>query len=143
KMSSSAPCSGARDARIGGHMSEPSEPSERPPQQQPPPFPPPESPPAPPPPSPPPVSPRHPELADLPPAVAERLRFDAAAPRRLRSEKLPPAVRAELQSLWDGIAADVYDEVAGLRRAKALSSKTVERVLERVADRLLQAQRVI
>lgn len=71
------------------------------------------------------------------------MRFDAAAPRRLRSEKLPPAVRAELQSLWDGIAADVYDEVAGLRRTKALSSKTVERVLARVADRLLQAQRVI
>jgi hypothetical protein len=83
------------------------------------------------------------ELSDLPPAVAERLQFDRAAPRRLRSEKMPPAVQEELRELWDGIAADVYDEVAGLRRTKGLSSATVERALARVADRLLQAQRVV
>jgi hypothetical protein len=75
--------------------------------------------------------------------VAERLRFDRVAPRRLRSDKMPPAVQAELRELWDGIAADIYDEVAGLRRTKGLSSATVERALARVADRLLQAQRVV
>lgn len=102
----------------------------------PPPFPPPLArPPAP-------VS-RHLELADLPPAVVERIRFDKAAPRRLRSDKLPPAVRDELRSLWDGIAADVYDEVAGLRRTRGLRQQTVERALQRVADRLLQAERVV
>ena len=56
---------------------------------------------------------------------------------------MPPAVQEELRELWDGIAADVYDEVAGLRRTKGLSSSTVERALGRVADRLLQAQRVV
>ncbi len=99
-----------------------------------------------PPPPPPPggqVPARHLELSDLPPAVADRLRFDRAAPRRLRTDKMPPAVQEELRQLWDGIAADVYDEVAGLRRTKGLSSATVERALGRVADRLLQAQRVV
>ena len=86
---------------------------------------------------------RHLELSDLPTAVADRLRFDKAAPRRLRSDKMPPAVQQELQLLWDGIAADIYDEVAGLRRRKSLSSKTVEQALMRVADRLLQAERVV
>lgn len=100
-------------------------------------MPPPFDPPAPP------VPARHLALSDLPPAVAERLQFDRAAPRRLRSDKMPPAVQAELRELWDGIAADVYDEVAGLRRTKGLRSATVERALGRVADRLLQAQRVV
>lgn len=86
---------------------------------------------------------RHLELGDLPPAVAERLRFEAAAPRRLRSEKLPPEVRAELAGVWDGIVADVYDELAGLRRTKALNKKTVLRVLNRVWERLRQAERTL
>lgn len=86
---------------------------------------------------------RHVELASLPPAIADRLRFERAAPRRLRSDKLPDAVRDELEDLWDGIVADVYDEVAGLRKTKALSRDTVERALMRVADRLLQAERVV
>ena len=86
---------------------------------------------------------RHLELSDLPPAVAERVAFDRAAPRRLRSDRLPAEVRAELRDLWDGIAADVYDEVAGLRRRKALSRDTVERALRRVSGRLLQAERVV
>ena len=86
---------------------------------------------------------RHLELSDLPPAVAERIRFDHAAPRRLRGDRLPEPVRDELQQLWDGVVADVYDEVAGLRRYRGLSSSTVERVLVRVGDRILQAERVI
>jgi hypothetical protein len=86
---------------------------------------------------------RHRSLASLPPAIADRLRFENAAPRRLRSDKLPEVVREELQDLWDGIVADVYDEVAGLRKRKALSKETVARALARVADRLLQAERVV
>lgn len=86
---------------------------------------------------------RHLELSDLPPAVAERLTFERAAPRRLRKDRLPAEVRDELSDLWNGIVADVYDELAGLRRTKALSRETVERALRRVADRLLQAERVV
>ncbi len=86
---------------------------------------------------------RHLGLGDLPPAVAERLRFANAAPRRLRSERLPPEIRHELEDLWDGVVADVYDEVAGLRRTKAFGQDVVMRALARVADRLLQAERVV
>ncbi len=87
--------------------------------------------------------PRHLELADLPPAVAERLLFDNAAPRRLRNDGLPAEIQAELRDLWNGIAADIYDEVAGLRRRKAFRRETVEQALRRVAGRLLQAERVV
>jgi len=90
-----------------------------------------------------PVPVRHLELSDLPPAVARKVSFEHAAPRRLRSGRMPPPVRAELEQLWDGIVADVYDEVAGMRRHRALSSTTVERALRRVADRVLQAERVV
>jgi hypothetical protein len=64
-----------------------------------------------------PDKPRHVELESLPPAVVERLRFERAAPKRFRSERIPPAVRTELEHLWDDVVADVYDEVAllGLR----------------------------
>ncbi len=86
---------------------------------------------------------RHLELSDLPPAVAERVRFDRAAPRRLRSDRLPAPVHDELEHLWNGLVADVYDEVAGIRRFRGLSSGSVERVLRRVSDRILQAERVI
>ena len=86
---------------------------------------------------------RHLELADLPPAVAERLSFDRAAPRRLRNDDLPTEIQEELRDLWDGIAADIYDEVAGLRRRKAFRRDSVEQALRRVAGRLLQAERVV
>ena len=86
---------------------------------------------------------RHLELSDLPPAVAERLTFDRAAPRRLRGDRLPAPLRDELAQLWDGIVADVYDEVTGLRRREALGTKSVERALRRVGDRILDAERVV
>jgi len=86
---------------------------------------------------------RHLELSDLPPAVAERLAFERAAPRRLRGDRLPEPLRDELAHLWDGIVADVYDEVTGLRRREALGTKTVERALRRVGDRVLDAERVV
>ncbi|MCU0311799.1 MAG: hypothetical protein MUE36_12760 [Acidimicrobiales bacterium] len=86
---------------------------------------------------------RHVELSDLPPALADRLRFESAAPRRLRNDALPPEVRQELAQLWDGIVADVYDEVTGLKRRTAFSRDRVDRVLDRVGNRFLQAQRVV
>jgi hypothetical protein len=52
-------------------------------------------------------------------------------------------VRADLQELWDGLIADVYDEVTGLKRTRSLRRETVERVLARVSVRLLQAQRSV
>jgi len=90
-----------------------------------------------------PINHRHLDLVDLPPAVAARLTFDKAAPKRLRSDQLPDDVREELRDLWNGIVADVYDEVAGLRRTKALSKQSVERALQRIAGRLLHAERVV
>lgn len=86
---------------------------------------------------------RHLELGDLPPAIAERVRFSAAAPRRLRSEHLPAEVRQVLEELWDGIVADVYDEVAGVRRTRLARREVVARVLQRVAVRLQQAERAL
>jgi hypothetical protein len=86
---------------------------------------------------------RHLVLGDLPPAVSERLSFDRAAPRRLRSNALPAEVQDELRDLWNSIAADIYDEVAGLRRHKAFRRDVVERSLRRVALRLLHAERVV
>ncbi len=86
---------------------------------------------------------RHLELGDLPPAVAERVRFSAAAPKRLRNESIPLEVRDQLESLWDGIVADVYDEVAGLRRTRMFNRAVIERVLARVAVRLQQAERAL
>jgi hypothetical protein len=86
---------------------------------------------------------RHLELRDLPAGVADRLRFEKAAPKRLRNDHLPDAVRDELAALWDGIVADVYDEVAGLKRRRAFGRDQVQRVLARVRDRFLQAERVV
>ena len=87
--------------------------------------------------------PRHLQLADLPPAVAERISFDHAAPRRLRNDDLPTEIQEELRDLWNGIAADIYDEVAGLRRRKAFRRDTSSTPSVRVAGRLLQAERVV
>lgn len=86
---------------------------------------------------------RHQELADLPPAVAARLEFAEAAPRRFRNDHLPAPVQDELRRLWDGIAADIYDEVAGLRRTKAFGKAELERALQRVGDRLQVAERAV
>jgi len=75
--------------------------------------------------------------------MVERLRFEHAAPKRFRNERLPAPIRAELEDLWDGVVADVYDEVAGLRRTRALGREQVARALARIAERVLQAQRVV
>ncbi|MEI7592598.1 MAG: hypothetical protein WCK41_05190 [Actinomycetes bacterium] len=86
---------------------------------------------------------RHLDLVDLPPNIAQRINFDSAAPRRLRNSTLPQELQSELRDLWNDIAADVYDEVAGLRRRKAFRRDVVERSLRRVAGRLLHAERVV
>jgi hypothetical protein len=86
---------------------------------------------------------RHLVLNDLPAAIADRLSFENAAPRRFRSDNLAPEIRRELEDLWDGIVADIYDEVAGVRRTKAFGRESVLRALNRVSVRLLQAERVV
>lgn len=83
-------------------------------------------------------------IDDLPANVAARVRFESAAPKRWRDpDHLPPAVQAELAQLWNGIAADVYDEVAGLKRTRAIDREVITRVLSRVADRVLDAEKVL
>lgn len=86
---------------------------------------------------------RHLTLDDLPPAVANRLAFDEAAPRRVRSDRLPPEVRDEFRNLWNDIIADVFDEVAGMRRRKLFDRDTVQRALARLGDRLRQGERAL
>lgn len=86
---------------------------------------------------------RHLELSDLPPGVAERLAFDEAAPRRLRSAKLPTEARDALRDIWNSVVADVYDEVAGQPRSRLFDKQLVQRVLERVAWRIQQGERTL
>ena len=52
----------------------------------------------------------HVDLGDLPGDVAERIRFENAAPRMARSKRLPPEARDALAAIWDDLIADVYDE---------------------------------
>jgi len=82
-------------------------------------------------------------LGELPVALAERLRFDSAAPARLRGAAVPAEVRTELASLWDGIIAEVYAEVGGMDRRTAFRRSTVTRVLARVASRILSAEQAV
>lgn len=86
---------------------------------------------------------RHRSLDDLPPAVAGQVAFDKAAPRRLRSEKLPEEARVLFRDVWNGIVADIYDEVAGLRRTRLVNREVIERILGRVASRVQQAERAL
>lgn len=85
-------------------------------------------------------APVHLTLDDLPAEVADELRFDTAAPRALRGAKLPPEVRATFRYVWNGIIADVYDELRGESRTGHLRRSTVSRILERVGLRLQQSQ---
>jgi hypothetical protein len=86
------------------------------------------------------ASPTHLTLDDLPVAVADELRFDVAAPRALRAARMPPEVRATFRYVWDGVIADVYDELRGESRTAHLRRATVKRILERVGVRLQQSQ---
>jgi hypothetical protein len=79
-------------------------------------------------------------LDDLPAEVADELRFDTAAPRALRAAKLPPEVRATFRYVWNGVIADIYDELRGESRTGHLKRSTVSRILERVGLRLQQSQ---
>jgi hypothetical protein len=86
------------------------------------------------------ASPTHLTLDDLPAEVADELRFDTAAPRALRAAKLPPEVRATFRYVWNGVIADVYDELRGESRTGHLRRSTVSRILERIGLRLQQSQ---
>lgn len=86
---------------------------------------------------------RHVRLSDLPPAVAERVAFGGAAPRRLRSERLPPEAREVFRDLWDDIVAEVFDEMAGRSRRQLFDKDVINRVLQRVASRMQQGERAL
>lgn len=88
-------------------------------------------------------APRHLTMADLPPAVAERITFENGAPRRVRSERLPPEAREVFHELWDDIVADVYDEMAGRGRKALFDKDVINRALTRVASRMQQGERAL
>lgn len=86
---------------------------------------------------------RHLELPDLPPALAGKLAFERAAPRRLRSAEVPDEAREVLKQVWDGIVADVWDEVAGTPRRSLLSKERIAAVLARIGARLQHGERAL
>ncbi|MDZ7732760.1 MAG: hypothetical protein U5R31_06245 [Acidimicrobiia bacterium] len=79
-------------------------------------------------------------LGDLPAEIADELRFDVAAARSVRGARLPPEVRATFRYVWDGIIADVHDELRGASRTGHLNRRVVDRILRRVAGRVQQGQ---
>jgi hypothetical protein len=81
--------------------------------------------------------------AELPAAVVERLGFERAAPRQVRRGALAPEARRLFEHLWDGIVGDIYAEVAGIRRTRLLDRALIERVLQRVAKRVEEAERAL
>jgi hypothetical protein len=82
-------------------------------------------------------------ISDLPPAVAERISFAEAAPRRVRSERLPAEAREVFHDLWDDIVAEVYDEMAGRSKRQMFDRDVINRVLHRVAGRMQQGERAL
>lgn len=88
----------------------------------------------------------HVRLDDLPPEVAEQLRFGAAAPESLRRLRVPPEVQSALRDLWNGVIGDLYDEIRRVRERdgeKALTRENAERIAGRVIDRIEEGQRAM
>lgn len=85
----------------------------------------------------------HLELGDLPPDLANKLSFERAAPRRLRRAEVPEEAREVLRQVWDGIVADVWDEVQGTPRRQLLSKERIAAVLARVGTRLQEGERAL
>jgi hypothetical protein len=86
---------------------------------------------------------RHLTIADLPPAVGSKVAFDEAAPRRVRSEGVPPEAQQIFHDLWDDIVGDVYDEMAGRSRRQLFDKEVINRVLQRIALRMQRAERAL
>ena len=84
---------------------------------------------------------RHLELADLPPAVTDKVAFEEAAPRRVRNDKVPAEAQEIFRDVWNDIVADVYDEMAGRGRKQLFDKDVINRVLQRVAIRMQRAER--
>ena len=82
-------------------------------------------------------------LDELPPALADKLRFDRAAPKRLRRDEVPAEAREVLGNVWDAVVAEVWDEVAGTPRRKLFDRDRVAAVLARVAGTLQQGERAL
>lgn len=83
-------------------------------------------------------------LHDLPAEIADRLEFDAAAPASLRrAPGLPPEAREVVRAIWNGLVADVYDEMRGTGRRALFDKGTILRVLERLNARIDEANRLM
>ncbi len=85
----------------------------------------------------------HVRLDDLPPDVARRLDFDDAAPASLKYLKVPPEVAAALRDLWNGVIADVYDEIQIISADRHLHREHAERVAGRVVRRIEESQKAM
>src|SRR4051812_1561735 len=73
---------------------------------------------------------RHLELADLPPAVADKVAFEEAAPKRVRNDKVPAEAQEIFRDVWNDIVADVYDEMAGRGRKQLFDKEVIQHVLQ-------------
>jgi hypothetical protein len=69
--------------------------------------------------------------------------FEQAAPRRVRSDRLPAEAREVFRDLWDDIVADVFDEMAGRTRRQLFDKELISHALERVASRLQRGERAL
>ena len=86
----------------------------------------------------------HVSLDDLPPEIAHQLDFDDAAPQTLPFLKsVPPEVRAALRDLWNGVIADIYDEVKIISADRHLHREHAERVAGRVVVRIEESQKAM
>ncbi|MDY7105029.1 MAG: hypothetical protein S0880_27905 [Actinomycetota bacterium] len=83
-------------------------------------------------------------LDDLPSEVRERLDFDTAAPASLRSAPgLPSEARDVMRAIWNGLVADVYDEMRGSGRRALFDRTLILRVLDRLNARIDEANRLM
>ena len=82
-------------------------------------------------------------LDELPPALARKLSFERAAPRRLRRDDVPAEAREVLGNVWDAVVAEVWDEVAGTPRRKVFDKERMAEVLGRVTGTLQQGERAL
>ncbi|MBK9178654.1 MAG: hypothetical protein IPM45_03585 [Acidimicrobiales bacterium] len=82
-------------------------------------------------------------LADLPPTLADRLRFDVAAPRAVRQPAIPPEARRQFRAIWDSLVAELAWQYQHTGYAEARTPRDFERRLRRITPVIDQAERAV